>query len=121
MILSQINAIYDPLGLAGPFIVRAKILMRQLWNVKSLGWDDIVPELYRKEWITFFKDLFNMQSISFSRCIKPADSIGNPLLVIFNDGSNDAFGACAYVRWEKRDGTFTSHLTASKNRITPLR
>ena len=31
MILSQVNSIYDPLGLAGPFTVRAKIMMRQLW------------------------------------------------------------------------------------------
>lgn len=30
MILSQINRIYDPLGLASPVTVRAKILMRQL-------------------------------------------------------------------------------------------
>ena len=28
-ILSQINSIYDPLGLAGPFTIRAKIVMRQ--------------------------------------------------------------------------------------------
>ena len=31
MLLSQINSVYDPLGLAGPFTVRAKILMRHLW------------------------------------------------------------------------------------------
>ena len=30
-ILSQVNSIYDPLGFAGPFTVRAKILMRELW------------------------------------------------------------------------------------------
>ena len=95
--------------------------MRQLWNIKSLGWDNIIVELHKKDWITFFKDLFDMQNISFPRCIKPADAIGNPLLIIFSDGSNDAFGACAYARWEKLDGTFSSHLIASKNRITPLR
>ena len=31
VILSQVNSIYDPLGLAGPFTIRAKILMRELW------------------------------------------------------------------------------------------
>ena len=30
-ILSQVNSIYDPLGLAGPFTIRAKILLRELW------------------------------------------------------------------------------------------
>ena len=120
MILSQINAIYDPLGLAGPFIVRAKILMRQLWGMKSLSWDDVIPEIYKKGWIAFFKDMFVMKDISFSRCIRPTNVRGNPSLVVFGDGSNDAFGACAYVRWKKTDGTFESHLIASKNRITPL-
>ena len=31
IILSQVNSIYDPLGLAGPFTVRTKIMMRQIW------------------------------------------------------------------------------------------
>ncbi|KAL9967197.1 hypothetical protein ACROYT_G025375 [Oculina patagonica] len=31
LILSQVNSVYDPLGLASPLIVRAKILMRRLW------------------------------------------------------------------------------------------
>ena len=45
MVLSQVNGIYDPLCLASPFIVKAKILMIKLWNgnAKSLGWDDPIP------------------------------------------------------------------------------
>ena len=121
MILSQINGIYDPLGLAGPFTVRAKILMRKLWSVVELGWDDVIPETHMAEWIEFFRDLFGMKEISFSRCAKPANSVGNPSLIMSADGSNDAFGACGYVRWEKKDGTFESHLIASKNRTTPLK
>ena len=35
IILSQVNSIYDPLGLAGPFTVRAKILMRELWGIEN--------------------------------------------------------------------------------------
>ena len=102
MILSQINGIYDPYGFAGPFTVRAKILMRQLWNgsAKSLGWDDVIPQTHMKEWITFFQDLFEMKDISFSRCIKPIDSVGNPSLTIFSESSNDAIGTCGYARWE---------------------
>ena len=57
MILSQLNSIYDPLGLAGPYTVRAKILMRKLWTYETkLDWDDPIPEEYGREWMTFFND-----------------------------------------------------------------
>ena len=123
MVLSQINRVYDPMGLVGPFTLNAKILMRQLWNgdAKLLGWDDVIPAEHIKEWTSFFRDLFEVRNISFARCVKPIVAVGNPSLVVFSDGSNDAFGACAYVRWEKVDGSFESQLLASKNRITPLK
>ena len=44
MILSQINSSYDPLGLAGPFTVRAKIMMRKLW----IGEEDPVSDECKK-------------------------------------------------------------------------
>ena len=51
MVLSQVNGVYDLLGLAIPFTVKAKILMRKLWsgNAKSLGWDDPILATYRDE------------------------------------------------------------------------
>ena len=120
MILSQINRVYDPMGLAGLFTINAKIMMRQLWNgeAKSLGWDDVVLKEHIKEWISFFRNLFCVRQISFARCIKPVDAVGKPSMVVFCDGSNDA---CAYIRWQKADGYYESHLLASKNRITPLK
>ena len=58
IILSQTNSIYNPLGLAGPFTVRAKISLRRLWmHEKELGWDDPIPEENNKDWATFFQDL----------------------------------------------------------------
>ena len=99
MILSQVNSIYDPLGLAGPYTVRVKTLMRKLWTYETkLDWDDPIPEEYGREWMTFFNDLPEMEKISVKRCLKPHDAIGDPILIIFSDGSNNAYGACAYVR-----------------------
>ena len=65
IILSRVNSIYDPLGLAGPYTVRAKILMRRLWtNETEIDWDDPIPEKYRREWDTFFNDLPDMKEIT---------------------------------------------------------
>ena len=88
MVLSQINGIYYPMGLATPFTVRAKILMRRLWlgGAKSLGWDDLMPEFMRSEWIRIFIELFEMETVKFRRCIKPKDAVGDPDLIMFSDG-----------------------------------
>ena len=90
-ILSQINSVYDPFGLAGPFTGRAKIMMRQLWvSERKIDWDDPVPEEYKREWSKFFLGLFDMNDIKFERCLKPPIAVGDPILVIFSDGSDSA-------------------------------
>ena len=33
----------------------------------------------------------------------------------------EAYGAVAYVRWELKNGSFETHLLASKTRMTPLK
>ena len=81
MILSQVNSIYDPLGLAGPFTVRAKIMMRQFWAREvKIDWDDPLPEEYRRDWVKFFPDLFGMNNIKFERCLRPPNAVGTPAL-----------------------------------------
>ena len=58
IILSQINSVYDPLGLAGPFTVRSKILLRRLWGTEpKLDWDDSIIEENQQNWSIFFNDL----------------------------------------------------------------
>lgn len=122
IILSQINRVYDPLGLAAPVTVRAKILMRQLWATeKKLGWDDPVPEKQRINWLEFFQDLRNMDQVIFPRCLKPSGALGLPTLIIFSDGSDNAYGACAYIRWTLPDNKFETRLIMSKNRLSPNR
>ena len=75
IILSQVNSIYDQLGLAGPFTVRAKILMRELWGIENkLGWDDAIPERYKQHCRQFCKDMLEMNNIKFKSCVKPKDA-----------------------------------------------
>ena len=119
-ILSQVNGIYDPLGLATPFTVKAKMIMRRL-NAVGLGWDDPVPDNERAEWAKFFSDLFKMEKITFARSTRPSNAIGQPILIMFSDASEDAFGACAYVRWEMSNGSFESTLLVAKSRLAPMK
>ena len=72
MILSQVNGIYDQLGLVGPFTVHAKIMLRKLFvhNPQKLGWDDNISPENIKEWRCFFKEMMELENIEFPRCVK---------------------------------------------------
>ena len=48
-ILSVVSSVYDPLGMAAPFILPAKLLLQDLCR-KSLGWDDEIPSDYLSRW-----------------------------------------------------------------------
>ena len=120
-ILSQVNGIYDPLGLLAPFIIKAKILLRRLWVEKEIGWDDSIPESHQREWENFFVESGGLSKIKFKRCVKPEGAVENPILIIFSDASQEAYGAVAYTRWMVDEGTFKTGLTFSKTRIAPIK
>ena len=114
--------IYDPLGLAGPFTVRAKILLRQLWGMEEkLKWDDPIPDKYTRDWKQFCQDLLEMNDVKFKRCLKPENAIDDLILIIFSDGSRYAYGACAYYRWKLNNGQLKCRLILSKNRLAPIK
>ncbi|KAK4316629.1 hypothetical protein Pmani_012229 [Petrolisthes manimaculis] len=125
MLLRQVASIYDPLGLITPFTLRIKLLMRELvMNTDSeerLGWDDTVNFCTYNKWKSLFKEMFAIESLKFSRCIKPRNAVGNPELIIFADASTKAYGAVAYARWKQSDGTNSSSLIASKSKLAPTR
>ena len=123
IVLSQVNGIYDPMGLSCPFTTKAKVLLQMMWmgKLRGLNWDDPLPDEVKDEWIQFFQEMFHMEDIEFCRCIQPDGSVGNPILVIFSDGSEAAYGAVAYIRWETKDGSYKSALLSAKARIAPLK
>ena len=123
LILSWINGLFDPLGLVAPFIIRAKMLMKKLWlhDNTHLDWDDPVSSNLQSEWHQLFLDMFEIQNIYFKRCVKPHDvSAKQPTLLIFCDSSEAAFGACAYVRWQLKNGLFESRLLIAKTHVAPI-
>jgi len=48
-VLSQIAKLYDPLGLLGPVVLKAKSIMQSLWALK-LSWDEPIPEELESQW-----------------------------------------------------------------------
>ncbi|XP_075157630.1 uncharacterized protein LOC142230897 [Haematobia irritans] len=55
-VISDVARIYDPLGIAGPVVVAAKIFIQQLWE-DQISWDDELPEDRTTKWHAFRKAL----------------------------------------------------------------
>ena len=119
LVLQQVMAVYDPLGILSPFLLKAKILLRETWELK-LGWDQPLPEQMRESWTKFFSLLVGASEIHFPRCLTPKEAVGSPELIILSDGSVNAYGCAAYVRWGLKDGNRMCRLILAKCRISPI-
>ena len=124
--LSAVASVYDPFGLVLPSTLPAKILMRTLVTKNlnrdnKIHWDDILDEQTINNLKDFFVSLYDLEDLSFVRCIKPKDATGNPDLIIFSDGSEWAFGCVGYLRWTLINGGIDVRLISAKNRIAPAR
>ena len=119
---SQVQSLFDPLGLLSPVLLKAKPILRKTWEdgCEKLGWDEPLPSYLVKEMIEFFIDLFELEKIEFPRSIVPSeDVVGKPDLVIFSDGTTCAFGSVAYIRWQLKSGGWWSNIILSKSKIAP--
>lgn len=72
-ILSQIASIFDPLGLVGPIIVKAKILMQEMWKLK-IDWDQSVPLEMHDEWEKYLQELESLQELFIPRFVCTEDN-----------------------------------------------
>ncbi|XP_076549197.1 uncharacterized protein LOC117611418 [Osmia lignaria lignaria] len=119
IILSEIAKIFDPLGLVGPVIIQAKILMQRLWQLQT-GWDESVSQELYLEWLRYRLELEQLVNIRVPRCTI-VSKYNRIELHGFSDASQEAYGACVYLRSEMKPGTWEVRLLCAKSRVAPLR
>ena len=118
-ILSMLSSVYDPLGIASPFVLGARKVMQELCRTK-LGWDDQVPPVYQQQWRRWTQGLHEMAKIRVPRCLQPAGAIERQLHH-FADASETAYGVVSYLRIRGDDGCVASTLVMAKSRLAPLK
>lgn len=110
------------MGLVGPCIVQAKLILQQLW-IHQCGWDDEVPAEIKHQFDEFLCSLPALNSIRIPRWV----SSHKPLLIelhtfnTFTDASERAYSACLYIRSITIDGAVCVRLLASKNKVAPIK
>ena len=120
-LLSCISSLYDPLGVASPWLLPGKMLLQSLCKL-SLGWDDVIPETYLQSWDKWFASLQSVGSFRIDRCMCPPWEYDahNVSLHVFSDASESGYGVAAYAVF--RNGQ-SSHSTIvfGKARVAPIK
>ena len=124
------NGFLDFLGIACPFTLRFKLLMRQFFEEKNvkMKWEDKVPDDMVEAWKDLIAEAVKTSSLCFPRCVKPGGAIGAPLVVQFSDGAFPAFCASTYLQWRvpclhglnECSEDYVANLLLAKARVTPL-
>ncbi|GBN95285.1 hypothetical protein AVEN_207930-1 [Araneus ventricosus] len=118
-VLSQIARLYDPLGIIGPVIAKAKIFMQSLW-LQKLDWNDNLPTKVLQVWNDFLVKLPGVNEINVPRYILSED-VTKIELHGFSDASERAYGAVIYIRCVTHSGLIQTKLVCSKSRVSPLK
>ncbi|XP_050293842.1 uncharacterized protein LOC126734313 [Anthonomus grandis grandis] len=120
LILSITSQIFDPLGLLGPIIVVAKLILQTLWQ-NRLSWDESVPQSLAERWLEFYKDLQFLSQVNVPRYVL-ADNWKILQVHGFADASEKAYGGCVYLVSFSSTGEYiSSHLILAKSRVAPLK
>ena len=118
-ISSEIAKIYDPLGLLGPVIIVAKILLQKIWTLK-IDWDESLPMSIDSEWTQYYSQLPLLNNTTFQR--KTMVNLATEVqLHGFCDASERAYGACIFLRSVDTYGHIWSELLIAKSKVAPLK
>lgn len=118
--LSVLMSVYDPLGMATPFTVKGKIMMQNLCPPeKGESWDDSIPEEQRFAWMYWIKQFSLLRQIQIPRCYSGIEFRNASCeLHVFSDGSKEAWGAVAYLRFVL-PGKIHVSFAMSKTKVVP--
>lgn len=119
LILSEIAKIFDPLGLLGPVVLCAKVMIQDCWKAK-IEWDESVTQELHSKWITFVEQLQLLRSFSIERQLLLKDPTRIELHG-FCDASKTGYGACIYIRSSDAHDRVLIRLACAKSRVAPLK
>ncbi|XP_036149070.1 uncharacterized protein LOC118647739 [Monomorium pharaonis] len=117
-ILAETASLFDPLGLLGPIIIIAKIIMQDIWQ-SGLEWDESLPE---ERWKKFREQLPHVNQLRLPRWTGfSGGGAARVQIHGFCDASERAYGACVYIRRESTNRQPRIELLISKSRVAPVK
>lgn len=118
-IAGKVAEIFDPLGLASPFIVQAKIFAQDLWAV-GIRWDNPVTQeiaIRNQQW---FSEFGILKEITVPRSLRESKKVRLSSVNTLVDALNITYGAVSYLRCTYDEELCKVSIAASKTKVTPL-
>ena len=121
-ILATVSSVYDPLGVAAPFILSGRKILQELCRLE-LEWDQVLPLHLEEEWRKWTEALPKFASFQINRCLVPRDfgDCTDVQLHLFSDASEGGFGSVAYLRLTNQQGLVWCSFLYGKARVAPLK
>ena len=121
ILTSDIARTFDVLGWVSPVVVKAKILLQRMWEVK-VQWDDPVPQELEQTWQQWRAELSLLADRHIPRCYFPKDvTIAYRQLHGFSDASEQAYSGVVYLRLVDTTGCVHISLVIAKTRVAPIK
>lgn len=114
IVLSTIAKVYDPMGIASPLLLTAKVIFRDICE-RKLSWDAELPYDLKNRWEKWLKSL--PEQMAIPRCLTAKKE---PITAIELHGFSDAsiLGCCATVYAVVHQGdAITQGLLVAKSRL----
>lgn len=120
-VLSQMSSIWDPMGFLAPYVVRAKMMVQELWTLK-LSWDEQLPKDFLSRWRRWMDELKCLQEVKIPRPLLSRYECPSEFsLQVFCDASEKAYGVVIYCRSVYSDGAIECRFLIAKTRVAPVK
>ncbi|XP_049886962.1 uncharacterized protein LOC126381521 [Pectinophora gossypiella] len=120
-VLSDLQKLFDPLGWIAPAIVQAKIFVQRLW-LEGYGWDSLIENKLKTEWIDIRDDLNNVGELKVQRWLHTLTSQKENISIHgFSDASMHAIAAVVYCRVDNPDGAVRTNIIAARTKVAPVK
>ena len=121
-ILSTVSSLYDPLGMAAPFVLIGKMIVQQSCHLK-LSWDELVPDDLCDKWESWMRELSILDGYRLERCFKPEGfvEVESAQLHHFADASQVSYGCVSYLRLVDVNQCVHCTFVFGKAQVVPLK
>ena len=118
VLVSDIAKTFDVLGWFSPTIIKVKILMQRLWELK-VDWDDPLSPDIHDAWLQWRSEFYDKH---LPRCYFPdAVNIVAVELHGFCDASERAYAGVVYLRMIDSTGDVHLSIVTSKTKVAPIK